>query len=123
MENDVAQITVADVVKEAVALVDPHGTDPACRALELAYEDDDRPAVGVIDTLREELASTVEDGLDPEQDDAPVEVAAAVAFFLATKPRGGSNDEATIREAVRVRWHDDVPENVSDWLEAQGVDA
>ena len=118
MEDDVAQITVADVVKEAVALIDPQGSDPACRALELAYEDDDRPAMGVVETLREELASTVE-GVDPEHDDAPADVAAAVAFFLATKPRGGSDDEATIREAVRVRWGDDVPENVSDWLEAR----
>ena len=122
MEDDLAQITVADVVKEAVALVDPEGADPACRALELAYEDDDRPAVGLVDTLREELAGTVE-GLDPEHDDAPVEVAAAVAFFLATNPRGGSDDQATIREAVRVRWGNDVPGNVRDWLEAQGVGA
>jgi hypothetical protein len=122
MENDIGQVTVASVVKRAVALCDPEGTDDACTQLLLAYEDDDRPAVGLVDTLREELDSTVE-GLDPEHDSAAAEVAAAVAHFLASKPTGGSDDEATIREAVRVHWGDDVPENVRDWLDAQGVEA
>ena len=79
-------------------------------------------AVGLGDSLGEELRTSV-DGLDPEHDSAAAEVAAAVAFYLSTKPSGGSSDEATIREAVRVRWGGDVPANVADWLAAQGVDA
>jgi hypothetical protein len=50
-------------------------------------------------------------------------VAAAVAFYLSTKPTGGSGGEATIREAVRVTWGDSPPEHVRDWLAAQGVEA
>ena len=114
--------TVASVVHRGVALCDPDGTDDACTQLLLAYEDDDRPAMGLVDTLRGELDSTV-DGLDPEHDSAAAEVAAAVAHFLSSKPTGGSDDEATIREAVRIHWHDDVPPHVRDWLDAQGVDA
>lgn len=120
--DDVTQLTVASVVHRAVALCDPDGADEACTQLLLAYEDDDRPAVGLGDGLRDELDSTVE-GLDPEHDSAAAEVAAAVAFYLSTKPTGGSSDEATIREGARVRWRDEIPPHVGDWLSAQGVEA
>ncbi|HEX8743594.1 MAG TPA: hypothetical protein VF712_10710 [Thermoleophilaceae bacterium] len=120
--DDVTQLSVASVVQSAVALCDPDGADEACSQLLLAFEDDDRPAVGLGEGLRDELDSTVE-GLDPEHDSAAAEVAAAVAFYLSTKPTGGSSDEATIREAVRVRWGEEVPPHVSEWLDAQGVEA
>jgi hypothetical protein len=96
MEHDVTQVTVARVVQRGVALCDPNGADDICRELLLAFEDDDRPAASV---------------------------AAAIAFYLSTKPTGGSDDEATIREAVRVVWGDHPPEHVSAWLAAQGLDA
>jgi hypothetical protein len=122
MENDITTVTVAQLVHRAVALCDPDGSDEACTQLLLAFEDDDRAAVGLGATLAEELGTTVE-GLDPEHDSSAAEVAAAVAFYLSTKPTGGSDDEATIREAARVRWGDSPPEHVSAWLAAQGVDA
>jgi hypothetical protein len=119
--EDVEQQTVARVVHRAVALCDPDGGDDACSQLLVAYEDDDRPAVG-LEGLAEELRSTV-DGLDPEHDSAGAEVAAAVATFLAGDPRGGSDGETTIREAVRIAWGGSPPENVRAWLDAQGVEA
>lgn len=120
--DDVTTVTVAQVVHEAVTLCDPDGTDEACTQLLLAFEDDDRVAVGLGGTLVEELRTSV-DGLDPEHDSAAAEVAAAVASYLATKPGGGSSDEATIREAARVTWSGDPPPHVGDWLADQGVDA
>jgi hypothetical protein len=120
--DDVQQITVARVVHRAVVLCDPQEADDACAQLLLAYEDDDRPAVGLGDSLAEELRSTVA-GLDPEHDSGAAEVAAAVAVFLAGDPHGGSDGDATIREAVRVAWGGNPPEHVSDWLAAQGVEA
>ena len=122
MENDAQTLSVARVVHQGVSLCDPDGTDEACSQLLLAFEDDDRPAAGLGDGLREELRSTV-GGLDPEHDSGAASVAAAVAFYLSTKPTGGSGDEATIREAVRVTWGDSPPEHVSAWLAAQGVEA
>lgn len=122
MENDVTTVTVGQLVHEAVALCDPDGTDEACSQLLLVFEDDDRAAVGLGDTLAEELRTSV-GGLDPEHDSAAAEVAAAVASYLATKPGGGSGDEATIREAARVTWGGDPPQHVADWLADQGVDA
>ena len=120
--DDITTVTVAQVVHEAVGLCDPDGGDEACGQLLLAYEDDDRAAAGLGDSLAEEPRTAVE-GLDPEHDSSAAEVAAAVAAYLATKPSGGSGDEATIREAVRVAWGDSPPEHVSAWLAAQGVEA
>ena len=120
MQTDVP--TVSEVVSRAVALVDPDGGDDAMAALLEAYEDDDRAAPGLGDALAEELRTTAA-GLDPEGDSAAVRVAAAVAFFLSTKPRGGEDDAATLRVAARVEWGDDPPENVSAWLAGRGVEA
>ena len=120
--DDVQQQTVAKAVQRAVALCDPEGVDEACTQLLLAYEDDDRPALGLGDPLAEELRSTVE-GLDPEHDSAAAEVAAAVAAFLAGDPHGGNDREGTIREAARVAWAGTPPEHVEAWLSDQGVAA
>ena len=120
--TDITQVTVARVVQRAVAVCDPDGADEACTQLLLAFEDDDRPALGLGDTLAEELRTTVE-GLDPEHDSGGAEVAAAVAAFLATDPHGGNDGESTIREAVRIAWGGNPPEHVSAWLDAQGVEA
>ena len=118
METDVP--TVFEVVHRAIAMCDPEGHDDITRELLEAYEDDDRPAPGLGDSLREELRSTVQ-GLDPEADSATGAVAAAVAAFLATKPQGGDDRAATFRVAARVEWGDDPPPNVRAWLEEHGA--
>ena len=118
-ETDVP--TVSDVVRRAVALVDHESHDDIARELLLAYEDDDRPAAGEGESLREELRGTLS-GLDPEGDSGAAAVAAAVASFLATQPEGGSDGSATIREAARVEWHGEPPEQVRSWLADHGVE-
>jgi hypothetical protein len=121
MEN-VEELTVSKLVKHGAALADPEGTDPELRALLLAFEDDDRPAAGMTDTLRAELQTTV-DAIDPEDDSAPAEIAAAVAVFVAGDPSALHGDrETTLREAVRVAWGGDPPEHVRGFLDAQGVE-
>jgi hypothetical protein len=118
LETDVP--TVAEVVRRAVAICDPDGHDDTTTELEEAFEDDDRPAPGLGESLREELRSTAR-GLDPEGDSAAVAVAAAVAIFLASQPRGGDNEAATIREAVRIEWGNHPPEYVKEWLEEREI--
>ena len=46
----------------------------------------------------------------------------AVASFLATQPEGGSDESATVREAVRVEWHGEPPEHVRALLSDHGVE-
>jgi hypothetical protein len=112
--------TVYEVVQEAVAMTDPDRRDDAIEELLLAFEDDDRPARGVED-IAEVLGSTAQ-GVDPEGDSPGVRVAAAVAAFLATSPRGGDDRHSTLRVAVRSAYGDDVPGPVADWLRDEGVD-
>ena len=118
-ETDVQ--TVSQVVRRAVALVDPGGHDPIAPEFQLVYEDDDRAATGLGDSLREELRGTVE-GLDPDGTSGATWVAAAVAFFLTTQPAGGADDAATLREGVRVMWGGEEPGQVRAWLRDHGVD-
>ena len=121
MPESIETVTVSDVVRRAVELVDPAGADAIAPELLLAYEDDDRAAVGLGASLWDELRSSVE-GLDPEGGSGAAAVAAATAFFLTTQLEGGSDDAATIREAVRVAWSGDPPDHVRAWLADQGLD-
>jgi hypothetical protein len=118
-ETDVK--TVSEVVRRALALVDPAGGDATATDLMLSYEDDDRAATGLGDPLWDELRGTV-DALDPERTSGAAAVAAAVAYFLSTQPAGGADRDATIREAVRVGYAGEPPEHVKAWLAAQGID-
>jgi hypothetical protein len=128
LPESIDTVTVSDVVRRAVALVDPHGQDVIAPELLIAYEDDDRAVVGLGDDFWEELRSTVE-GLDPEGDPpfggqaaGAAAVAAATAFFLSTQPEGGADDAATIREGVRVAWKGHPPDNVAAWLADHGIE-
>jgi len=121
LPESIETVTVSDVVRRAVALVDPEGHDDIAPELLIAYEDDDRAAVGLGGDLWEELRSTVK-GLDPEGESGAAAVAAATAFFLATQPEGGPDDAATIREGVRVAWNGNPPDHVAAWLRDHGVD-
>jgi len=118
LETDVP--TVSHVVHEAVAMCDPDGQDDATTELLEAFEDDDRPAPGLGDSLAEELRTTVE-GLDPEGDSATAAMAAAVAAFLATKPQGGDDPATTFRVAARIAWGEHPPPNIEEWLEEHGA--
>ena len=120
MPESIETVTVSDVVRRAVALVDPEGRDEIAPELLIAYEDDDRAVVGLGAELWEELWSTVQ-GLDPEGDSGAAAVAAATAFFLSTQPEGGPDDAATIREAVRVAWRGHPPPHVAAWLADHGI--
>jgi hypothetical protein len=118
-ETDVQ--TVSQVVRRAVALCDPDGQDAIAPELQEVFEDDDRPAPGLGGSLADELRSTVR-GLDPEGDSAAAAMAAAVAIFLATQPKGGDDPAHTLREAARIEWGDDPAQNVRDWLADHGTE-
>jgi len=112
--------TVSEIVRKAVAMTDPDGQDDIAVELLEAFEDDDRAAPGLGDSLAEEIRTTVE-GLDPEADSAAGAMAGAVAVFLATKPEGGDDPADTFRVAAHVAWHGNPPANVQDWLAEHGA--
>jgi hypothetical protein len=96
--------SVAEVVREAAAIVDPDGADGAIAALVEIYEDDDRPATAVEDLLGTLMATA--EGIDLEGDEGGVEVSAAAAAWLATNPgqARGHEQSHVIREGVRIAY-------------------
>jgi hypothetical protein len=111
-------VTVAQVVREAAGIVDPTDRDALVGDLERWFEDDDDPVEAVPD-LDRRIAGAL-DELDPEDDHPGMSVAAAVAIYLATRPRHEPRDrDAVIRQAIRLAYGNDVPAGVAGWAGLQ----
>jgi hypothetical protein len=111
-------VTVAEVVREAAGIVDPTDQDALVGDLERWFEDDDDPVEAVPDFDRR-IAGAL-DELDPEDDHPGMSVAAAVAIYLATRPRHAPRDrDAVIQQAIRLAYGNDVPAGVAGWAGLQ----
>jgi hypothetical protein len=114
-------ISVFDVVKRAVDIVDPDDEDPDMGRLEEFFEDADEPVAGE-ERLDERLAWAIE-GIDNDLDNPAVAVASAVILYLARRRDELDDDPADIlRLAARAEWKGDPPQAVRDWLAARGVE-
>ena len=114
-------ISVFDVVKRAVEIVDPDDEDPDMGRLEEIFEDADEPVAGE-ERLDERLAMAVE-GIDNAGENPAVSVATAVILYLSFR-RDELNDDPDkiLRLAARAEWKGDPPESVREWLEGRGVE-
>jgi hypothetical protein len=114
-------ISVFDVVKRAVDIVDPDDEDADMGRLEEAFEDDDEPVAGV-ERLDERLAMELE-GVDYDVENPAVSVATAVILYLSFRRDELDDDpDHILRLAARAEWKGEPPESVRDWLEARGVE-
>jgi hypothetical protein len=117
--------TVSEVVRRAIEAVDPGGLDAGLAELERAFEDDDRPISAVADpeSLFEE-ARRERAAADPTGADPGLEVAAAVATYLAfRRDEVDEQREELLRLAIRAEFDGSPPAAVEDWLVAEGIDA
>ena len=113
-------ISLFDVVKRAVDIVDPDDDDPDMGELEEIFEDADEPVIGV-ENLEERVALAVE-GIDNAVENPAVSVAAAVILYLAyRRDELNADPDHVLRLAARAEWKGDPPENVRDWLQARGI--
>ena len=113
-------ISLFDVVKRAVDIVDPDDDDPDMGELEEIFEDADEPVTGV-ENLEERVALAVE-GIDNAVENPAVSVAAAVILYLAyRRDELNADPYHVLRLAARAEWKGDPPENVRDWLQARGI--
>jgi hypothetical protein len=116
MPTDRTLITVSDLVREATAIVDPQGRDPAVVELATRFADADEPVRGVLDTLEERLAW----GAD---EDPPIVMAQAIVLYLAHRPDEIDDDEEDLlRLAARAEFDGKPPEPVVAWLSERGVE-
>ncbi|MBV8432093.1 MAG: hypothetical protein JO244_13075 [Solirubrobacterales bacterium] len=120
MPTEPRPITLFDLARRAVDVVDPDDTDPRLGELLEQFEDSDEP-VTAVENLEERLAIAIE-GADVELEDPAVAMASAVILYLAHR-RDELHDqpEKILRLAARAEWQGDPPEMVVEWLEDRGV--
>src|SRR5918997_2833372 len=83
------QITLAELVRRAAAIVDPPGEDPAVEEFAVRFEDADEPVRAQLDGLQERL-------LWGADEDAPIVMAQAVTLYLAHRPEDLENPPENI---------------------------
>jgi hypothetical protein len=114
-------LTVAQLVRRAVAICDPDDEDADLGEFEVQLEDDDEP-VSAVENLEERLA-VAEEGADVLLEKPAVMMATALALYLAHRPDELRGDpEHVLRLAARAEWKGDPPDAVLEWLSARGVD-
>jgi hypothetical protein len=114
-------VTLFQIVKRAVDIVDPDDDDPDMGQLEEVFEDADEPVTG-IENLEERVAIAIE-GIDNEIESPAVSVAAATILYLAYRRDELDDDpDDVLRLAARAEWKGDPPESVRNWLADRGVD-
>jgi hypothetical protein len=117
MPTEPSQITLADLVRRAVAIVDPPGNDPAVEEFAVRFEDADEPVRGMLDALEERI-------LWGADEDAPIVMAQAVTLYLAHRLDEVDNTpEHILLHAARAEFDGNPPETVRTWLAEQGVNA
>ena len=109
------QITLAELVRRAAAIVDPPGEDAAVEEFAVRFEDADQPVRGQLDGLQERV-------LWGADEDAPIVMAQAVTLYLAHRLDDFENTpEHILLHAARAEFDGRPPENVKAWLADQGV--
>jgi hypothetical protein len=115
MPTDPTQITLAELVRRAAAIVDPPGEDAAVEEFAVRFEDADQPVRGVLDGLEERI-------LWGADEDAPIVMAQAVTLYLAHRLDDVDNTpEQILLHAARAEFDDHPPGVVRSWLADQGV--
>jgi len=120
MATDSAPLTIADAVHRAVRVLDPSGNDQNLGDLLARFEDDDQP-IGIAAEAAQRIAEGV-GALDPQAEDAALQLAGAVATYLCYRRDEAVEDgSALIRLAVRAEYDGAPPEPMKGWLEEAGV--
>jgi hypothetical protein len=121
MSTEPAPVTISDAVHRAVRVLDPTGNDQNLGELLGRFEDDDQP-IGVAAEAGQRIAEGV-GALDPQAEDAELQLAAAVATYLCyRKDEVVADGNQLIRLAVRAEYDGAPPEPMKSWLSAAGVE-
>jgi hypothetical protein len=121
MPTDPAPVTLSEVVHRAVQVVDPDGGDGLDDLL-ARFEDADEP---LSSALAESAAMQIAEGvgaLDPQEEDGAVQMAGAVATYLAYRRDEVDDDPgALLSLAARAEFEGRPPGVVREWLEDAGI--
>jgi hypothetical protein len=113
-------LTLAEIVRRAVGVVDPDDDDPVAGDFELAFEDADEP-VRALDDVEARVGTVLAD-LDPAVENGTLSMAGAITTYLSYRRDEITADpEELIRLAARAEWEGDPPAAVSTWLAERGI--
>jgi hypothetical protein len=122
MPTEPQSVTLAQLVHRAAEITDPEGADDDVVALSQRFEDADWPVSGILDSIEQRMAEAA-GVLDPQEESPAVQMAAAVAVYLAH--RRDELDDApdhVLRMAARAEFDGRPPAHVAQWLETAGID-
>src|SRR5215204_7018913 len=116
MPTDRTTITLAELVRQATAIVDADGLVEAVADFATRHEDDDVPVRGLLDGLEQRLAW----GAD---EDPPVVMAQALVLYMAHRLDEVDEDpDELLTLAARSEFEGQPPEPVRAWLEENGIE-
>jgi hypothetical protein len=122
MPTNPEPVTLSQVVHRAVEVVDPDGGEGLDDLL-ARFEDADEP---LSSTAAESAAMQIAEGigaLDPQEEDGAVQMAGAVATYLAYRRDEVDEDAADLLVlAARAEFEGNPPEAVRGWLEDAGLE-
>jgi hypothetical protein len=121
MPTEPQPVTLAQIVHRAAEVVDPNGDDPDVTDLLARFEDADQPVTAVADV--EQRLAEAAGARDPQQDAGALQVAVAVATYLAYRRDELADDpDELVRLAVRSEFESHRPQAVTDWLALNELD-
>jgi hypothetical protein len=121
MPTDPEPVTLAEAVHRAVVVVDPEG-DAGLEDLLVRFEDDDEPLDSTSAEIAEQRIAEEAGKLDPQSEDPAVQLAAAVATYLAYRRDELDEDPQRLLElAARAEFDAHPPAGVEDLLAERGV--
>ena len=121
MPTNPEPVTLSETVHRAVIVVDPEG-GAGLEDLLARFEDDDEPLDSTSAEIAEQRIAEEAGKLDPEAEDPAVQMAAAVATYLAYRRDELDEEPRTLLElAARAEFEGHPPEGVEDLLAERGV--
>jgi hypothetical protein len=122
MPTDPEPVTLAEVVHRAVQVVDPSGSEGLDDLL-VRFEDADEPLSAVQAESAAQRIAEETGALDPQAEDAAVQMAAAVATYLAFRRDEVDEEPGALLElAARAEFDGRPPEVVRAWLADVGIE-
>jgi hypothetical protein len=115
-------VTLAEIVRRAVEIIDPDAADQDLVDFQQRFEDFDEPASALTESIQSRMAEAT--GVyDPQEESGPVQMTGAVVVYL-THRRDEVDDkpEDILRMAARAEFNGHPPPVVADWLDDNGID-
>jgi hypothetical protein len=122
MPTEQDPVTLAQLVHRAAEITDPEGADDDVVALSQRFEDADWPVSGIVESIEQRMAEAA-GTLDPQEESPGLQVAAAVAVYLAHRRDELEEDpDHVLRMTARAEFEGSPPAHVAEWLETAGIE-